>query len=402
MGDPFIDFTMNKEKKRVLFFGEVDLSINDARKVHFSNLAKAFRDSGFNVKCLLYSPMESDYEWINPEISLKFVLNPLCGNIISRFFKYLLIVPVLFYEIISFRPNIIYMRFSPPSFLYLLFLKVLFCFSYSFKVILGYNSWISEDRRIQGEGILKCRLINKLQVVSARIADYVRVVAPGLKKRLIDEGVNKSKIAVIENETDTEHFRPMNREKVRRELKFEKDKLYVGFIGNISIWQGLDTLIRAVPGIIDEIENVKFLIIGDGEYRQEIERKIEEFGVKDKVILTGSVPYKKAPKYINCFDIGVAPYTFDAGFSPIKVKDYISCGSPVICSEIDSIIYLKDEEVGVLVKPGDVEGFKGAVIELLKSPERREIIEGNARKYAEENFSWRNAVKSIISLLEMK
>jgi len=122
-------------QKRILMLGEVDFSKDDAPKIHFLNLVINFNKFGWHTRALVYSPQNKLPEEERKSINMKFVPNPLVGNKISRVFKYLLIIPFIVYEIFSFKPHLIYFRFSPPAFLYIFIIKLCRFVSYNYKII---------------------------------------------------------------------------------------------------------------------------------------------------------------------------------------------------------------------------------------------------------------------------
>ncbi len=382
--------------------GHVDLARDDAPKVHFSNLAREFRKFGANVRCVLYTPVEAGYEQIGNDVTVKFIPNPLIGNILGRAIKYLLVIPFIILEFIRFRPNMIYFRFSPPVLLYLLVVKSLKLLSFRFKVILEFDDWLPEQRAIQGESPLKVGVIKNLQIGTARLADYIRVVVPGIKKKLLFYGVNDSKIAVIGNGTDIEHFYPIEKREAKKLIGVSTDFLYVGFIGNFAIWQGLDYFIQAIPNVLKVHNNTRFILVGDGPEMPKIQKEISQFKNKE-VLLTGRVSYKEVGKYINAFDVGVAPFIEERnasiGLSPLKIKDYAACGVPIVTSRIEGLEMVEKEDIGILVPPEDSEALSEAIIKLLKDPQMRERMGKKGRKIAEEKFSWNLVIKQILGLV---
>lgn len=382
--------------------GHVDLSKDDAPKIHFSNIAREFQEFGANVRCVLYTPVGTEYEQIGNNVSVRFIPNPLIGNILGRTIKYLLVIPFIILEIMKFRPNMIYFRFSPPILLYLLVIKSLKILSSRFKVILEFDDWLPEQRAIQGESPLKVVIIRNIQIGTARLADYIRVVAEGIKRRLLFNGVNKKKVAVIGNGTDINHFKPMDRKEAKKGIGLKSDYLYVGFIGNFAIWQGLDYLIQAIPDVLKVHNNTCFILVGDGPEMPKIQKEISQFKNKE-VLLTGRVSYKKAGKYINAFDVGVAPFIEERnasiGLSPLKIRDYAACGVPIVTSRIEGLEIVEEEDIGILVPPDDSAALSRAIIKLLKNPQMREEMGKRGRKIAEKHFSWKGIAEQILELV---
>ncbi|MCK4421641.1 glycosyltransferase family 4 protein [candidate division WOR-3 bacterium] len=387
-------------KKSILIIAPADLSRNDGPKVHIINLVREIKNLGTKVKCILYKPQELNYEPIGAGVEVRFIPNPLFGSNFARIIKYLFIIPVIIWEIFLFKPTIVYFEFTPPVFLYILVLKSLKIFPDVFKITIELHDWVPEQRAIQGESAFKVKIIETFLLGSARMADFIKVVAKGIKDRLKANGVNQEKIAVIGNGTDIELFNPMDRREAKKRIGLKSDYNYVGFIGNFAIWQGLDYLIQAIPHVLGVCDNVGFLLIGDGPEMPKIRKEISRFK-NDEVILTGKVPYKEASRYINAFDIGVAPFLEkrNSGMvSPLKICDYAACGVPIVSTRIKGLEIVEEEGIGILVPPDDPEVLADAIIRLLKKPEMREEMGKNGRKIAKEQFSWKLIAKKTLEL----
>jgi glycosyltransferase involved in cell wall biosynthesis len=281
-------------------------------------------------------------------------------------------------------------------------LKVLKIFTNKFKIILELNSWVPEERKIEGEGESKVKLIKFLQLKSAFLSDYIRVVAPGIKSRLEEYGIKDKRIVFIGNGTDVSHFKPIDKKEAKKKLDLDPSCLFVGFIGNFAIWQGLDYLIQGIPRILKANENIRFLLIGDGPLMPKIREAVSEVEER-KVILTGSILYQEANLYINAFDIGVAPFIKERnesiGLSPLKIRDYAACGIPVITTKIRGLELVEKYFFGILVPPNDSEALTKAIIKLVKNPQLRCQMGRNGRKLAEEKFSWKIVAVQILNMV---
>jgi len=382
--------------------GEVDFSKDDAPKVHFLNLAVNFRKLGFETKAVMYSPEKELCEEERKSINMNFVPNPLLGNKLSRIVKYLLIAPLIIVKIFSFKPQIIYFRFSPPAFLYLLVIRLYRFFSFNYKVIVEFNDWVSEQRAIQNEREFKVKIIEYLQVKSVHFADYVRVITAGIRDKLLLHGVKENKISVIGNGTDINHFTPMGKIEAKKGIGLNPEYLYVGFIGNFAIWQGLDYLIQAIPNVLKTTKNINFILVGDGPEMPKIRGKVAKLKT-EKIILTGSVPYEKTNLYINAFDIGVAPFirkrNEKIGLSPLKIYDYAACGVPIITTRIRGLEMVEEEGIGILVPSDDSESLVKGITKLIEDGNLRKKFGMKGREVAEEKFSWQNVAEKILDMV---
>lgn len=398
--DNFSTGKRNPEKtKRILMIAPVDISKDFGSKIHFFNLALSFEKLGFTTRSILYCPEKITNYKFNSGIDIRFVPNPLLGNLFSRVLKYLSVIPFIIIDVLRFKPQLVYIQFSAPALLYQLVLKCLKFFSIKFKVALEFHDWVAEQRKLEGHSSLKVNTVAKLQSGSAYLADNIRVVAKGIKEKLVSFGVNDKKIAIIENGTDLDFFRPMDKKKTKKLIGVDPSYIYVGFIGMFAVWQGLDYLLSAVPKVLKKHSNVRFILVGDGPIMPAIKKAVSKLE-KGKVILTGKIPYCEANLYINAFDIGVAPFIKkrnDGMVSPMKIRDYAACGVPIITTKIRGLEMVDQEGFGILVPPDNAKILSEAIVKLIENPGLRNEMGRKGRKVAEKNFPWKNVAEKILN-----
>jgi len=120
----------------------------------------------------------------------------------------------------------------------------------------------------------------------------------------------------------------------------EVEKHTAVFMGHIIKKQGIQHVIRAIPEIIETIPDFKLVIIGDGEYLDELKRIANTIGVNDRVDFTGYIEDgAQVERLISKCSVALAPYdkyddngnlTFTYYADPAKIKVYLACGLCVI------------------------------------------------------------------------
>ncbi|MCK4266153.1 MAG: glycosyltransferase, partial [Thermoplasmata archaeon] len=137
-----------------------------------------------------------------------------------------------------------------------------------------------------------------------RKGDLVTVGDGASKKRLIEFGCDPNKIFIQAWGIDVERFSPLARkEELRSKILGKKEGLIVTFVCALKkIWD-VPTLIKAVPNVISKGKNVKFLIIGEGSEKKNLQKLIESLGVGDHVTLTGRLSSEKINIYLASSDI---------------------------------------------------------------------------------------------------
>ncbi len=278
-------------------------------------------------------------------------------------------------------------------------------------LVVEINGLIDKERELQnmpgGAGIIPKTLRNRIWIHFFKSVRTVVVVSQGLKKGLSEEyGLPPEKIVVIYNGANTEVFRPMNKEKCIKELGLDQKYRYIGFIGNLAPWQGVEQLIKIAPSILKKIPEARFLIVGDGIMRNELESLASELDVKDKIIFTGFVPYETVPKYINTFEVCVGPFSgiernVKYSFSAIKLYEYMACGKPVVTTDVCGIkSEIKELDLGRVVRADDLDDLTKSVLELLQDENLRIAMGERARSWVSKEHSWKNVAERVMGVCE--
>jgi len=285
---------------------------------------------------------------------------------------------------------------------------ILFARIFRINHVIELNGVIREEMAMNNNSKVQIAISTLLQRFNYRYTDKIICVTEGIKRDLIDYfKVDEKKIHVVSNGVDTNMFRPVSSDFVLRKYGIKKNQLLVGFVGVFFKWQGLNNLINSIPLVIDKYQNVKFIIVGDGKEYNNLINLSRRLGVKNKVVFTGNVSHDEIPYYINSFDICVAPFTrgrnVKTGLSPIKLYEYLSCGKPVVVSDIPGLKECVDTgNCGVVVEPDNSVELSKAIYRLLIDTKLRKKMGKNARKLAEHNYSWERIARRVMRVIGLR
>jgi glycosyltransferase involved in cell wall biosynthesis len=278
-------------------------------------------------------------------------------------------------------------------------------------LVVEINGLIDKESELQnissGAGIIPKKLRRRIWRHFFKSVGRVVVVSNGLKRGLSEEyGLPSEKIVVIYNGANTELFKPLSREKCLNELGLDPEFRYIGFIGNLAPWQGVEQLIRITPNIINEIPKARLLIVGDGIMRNELENLASQLKVKEKIIFTGFVPYETVPKYINTFEVCVGPFSgiernVKYSFSAIKLYEYMACGKPVVTTDVCGIkSEIRELDLGRVAKADDLEDLTKGILELLQDEKLRIEMGDRARSWVTKEHSWKSVAERVMGVCE--
>lgn len=169
----------------------------------------------------------------------------------------------------------------------------------------------------------------------------------------------RAKFKVIENFVDLKIF-----DFTRKNVKSEK---VVSFIGRVVPIKDVKTFIRAIPFILEKLDEVKFYIVGDleqdVEYVSECVELAENLGIRDKIVFTGEA---NVADYLKITDVLVLPSVTEG--QPLVVLESMSAGVPIVATStggVPELINEKGFECGLLFDVGDYFGLSKNVLKVL-------------------------------------
>lgn len=171
----------------------------------------------------------------------------------------------------------------------------------------------------------------------------------------------------------------------------------VGNVARLAEQKGQRTLLEAVPAVLDRHPEVRFVIVGDGELREELKQLAEPFG--EHVVMLGNRP--DVPDLLASFDVFAYPSRFEG--LCLAVIEAQAAGVPVVATPVGGIREtVVDGETGFLVPVGDAAALAERVSYVLEHPEeaRRVADEGRGRACA--RFSRERMVAETLTLYEIR
>jgi glycosyltransferase involved in cell wall biosynthesis len=267
--------------------------------------------------------------------------------------------------------------------------------------------FIIERETAFGAGAIASKIVKKpliLELIGPRyskISMTTSDIVLAYNERMVPESA-RDKTIYVKAAVNTNLFRPDSeaRKEVRIELGIEDSTVVVGYVGTFQSWHGIDDLLVAAKHF-EKRNDIRFMFVGP------INRMQRDTAAN--VTIVGPVPYDKVYKYINAFDVAVAPYNLlkssderrSKGMgSPLKILEYMACGKPCIASSIKQVTdLLQDGVTGEIFQQGDIISLIGKIEELVDDEDERQRLGMNAHKVAQ-SYTWDTLAKEIHKLME--
>lgn len=153
--------------------------------------------------------------------------------------------------------------------------------------------------------------------------------------------------------------------------------------GMIFYGRGLLPVVRALPFV----EDCVFVLVGEGDFRAGVEAEAERYGVAQRVLFTGKVPYDELPRWTMSADLGVSliePVSFSYTLAlPNKLFEYCMAGIPSLVTNLPAMRDIINRyDVGRLVEPDVMPEYLAGEIRFCLSPEAREFFTMQCKKAA--------------------
>lgn len=196
---------------------------------------------------------------------------------------------------------------------------------------------------------VKSRYLLAERVMSWHVQKVVAVSKSTANDLTCKIGMVRSKIQVIPNGVDVGRFQntPKDYRIINQLCHGEK---IVGVVGRLVEGKGIQFLLRAMKSLLDDGMNVRLVIVGEGEYRQELENQAKSYGIADKIEFAGS--RADVEKFYVLFDVFVLPSLFEG--LPVVLLEAMAAGCPVIASNVGGVCEIIEDGVsGIMVQPMD-------------------------------------------------
>lgn len=251
-----------------------------------------------------------------------------------------------------------------------------------------------------------------IERITGLITDRIITLTDKEKQEHIDFKIAPpEKFVTIHSGVEIKRFleiTPEDTKGIKKELNISDGYLVVGTVGRLVEVKGHKYFIQAAHKIINSLQSsvlslqsykgIKFIIVGDGPLMSDLKNEANSLGILDSVIFTGW--RNDVPAIISAFDIFVLP-SLNEGMGKVLVEAML-LRKPIVASSVGGIPDLiRDGENGILINSASSNELAEAILELLKSEEKRKKMGEKGRVIAE-FYSDRKMVEKIEGLYDEK
>jgi glycogen(starch) synthase len=275
------------------------------------------------------------------------------------------------------------------------------------KVPVTFHVHSTEWGRAGGQG---SEVVSYLEYATAQKVDKIITVSHAMQEDLVRHGWPSSKISVVWNGVDPEHYSPENCDPnavqaIRERYGIKPEEKMLLFLGRLTWVKGVENLVQAMPNVLKEFPNSKLVILGKGEQQDYIIETAKRLGISNNILCRFEfVPEEERILHYAASDVCIFPSTYEP-FGIVSLEA-MSMGKPLVVGA-QGVVGFREQVVpegpdqnGVHVNGGNPVDITWGLREVLCDPQRAKIWGENGRKRVIKYFTWRKAAEQTLQIYE--
>ena len=242
------------------------------------------------------------------------------------------------------------------------------------------------------------RILVGLEKLTYRFSDIVIATNKSYKDLAVNRGgVASENVFIVRNGPERETFKSVPSNPARKNGK----SYLVGYVGNMSIQDGLDILLDVAQHVKNSgRRDVFFMCVGGGTELNKLKKMVEDRDLLDTVHFTGRVSDEELLEILSTADLCVnpdRPSEMNDISTMIKIMEYMALGKPIV--QFDSKEgRFSAQEASLYAGKGDgIADFADKIVWLLDRPEERKKMGEFGRKRIEEQLAWEYSVPELLA-----
>lgn len=204
------------------------------------------------------------------------------------------------------------------------------------------------------------------------------------------------KVRVIPNGVDPENYLRRS-DRVRRDFYAAPEERMVFYVGRLVREKGVQVLLHAVPRVLEQMPNTKFVIGGKGPYLEELQAQADRLGIAPRVYFTGYIDDGARNALYHWADVAVFPSLYEP--FGIVALEAMAAKTPVVASGTGGLGEIIDHGWdGLKVPPGDSQALAEQILLVLQNPGRARMLRERAFRKVREQYDWRKSARETARL----
>jgi len=235
-------------------------------------------------------------------------------------------------------------------------------------------------------------------------SQHIVTVGEGYKQKLIEKGVQAKDVTVITNGVDRDSFHPCEADKKIRQRYNLDGHFTCGYVGTIGMACGLDVVIKAAKILKDKKRNdVRFILVGDGAVKEQLQEQTANEGLEDIIIFTGRQDKKMIRSFLSTIDSCLVHLRKKELFKtvlPSKIFEAAAMAKPIILGvEGCAADLVNSARAGICIKPESAEQLVVAIERLSDDRELCREFGQAGHKYVMKHYDRDNLARKYMDTI---
>ena len=266
------------------------------------------------------------------------------------------------------------------------------------RYVVEMNAPYPEEKvQMQGKSLIQF-LGNTHEKAQVTNAFRTIVVSSAMKNYLIRKtNVDPSKIVVLANAVNPSHIQsnPILEKDIRSRFDLKNTHTVFGFVGSIFPYHGVDIMIESFSTLEKENDNLRMLIVGDGEILPDLKRRVSELKLGNKIHFTGNVVHNQVYDYLKIMDITIMARSNWYG-SPVKIFEYGAMKKAIIAPRVVPVLDVMQHEIdGLLIEASQAE-LTQSMRFMIDHPEQRNSMAMTFHEKVMREHTWNRVAQQIL------
>lgn len=257
---------------------------------------------------------------------------------------------------------------------------------------------------VYGSELLEAADRRHLRALASRVyrrASLVLSISRYTSGLAAEFGIAQDKIVTLAHAIDTRAFGldAAQIERLRRRWELTGKKVILT-LARVTPRKGQDMVIRSLPAILNRIENVVYVVAGEGEDTDRLRRMANGLGIGDHVLFVGRVQDAEKAAFYGLCDvyalISRREGTLVEGLG-LTLLEAGACAKPVVAGRHGGVSEVVEPDVtGLLVNPRDVNGVADALVRVLSDAALASRLGANAQRHIQDGLNWRKSAAQAL------
>ncbi len=249
------------------------------------------------------------------------------------------------------------------------------------------------------QGPLANTLFRAAERRAGKLTTHFVVVAEAMKRQYLAAGIGRpAQYTTICSGFVLEPFlAAANDLELRARLGLAPQDIVLGKLARLFKLKGHDDLLNIAPALVSACPRLKFLFVGDGQWRARLAKRTRRLGLERHFVFAGLVPPEAVPGLLGIMDM-VVHLSRREGLAR-ALPQALAAAKPIIAYDCDGAREVCiDNETGFLVAPGDLAGLSRHIQDLAQDPDLRRRLGSRGRQLVQQRFTLRQMVDELYGL----